>query len=39
MRVKREKFFDNSRELLVCEIVRDEAPFIGSMVDKNEILV
>jgi len=24
MREKREKFFDNSRELLVCEIVRDE---------------
>jgi len=24
MREKREKLFDNSRELLVCEIVRDE---------------
>jgi len=24
MREKREKFFDNSRELLECEIVRDE---------------
>ena len=23
MREKREKFFDNSRELLVCEIVKD----------------
>jgi len=24
MREKREKFFDNSRELLVCEIVMDD---------------
>jgi len=24
MREKRGKFFDNSRELLVCEIMRDE---------------
>jgi len=25
MREKREKLFDNSRELLVCETVRDES--------------
>jgi len=28
MREKREKFFDNSRELLVCEIVRDEGLYL-----------
>jgi len=39
MREKREKFFHNSRELLVCEIVRVRALFIGEEVDENGKLV